>query len=203
MPAKLSGLALSMSVALALAACSERVEPMGAAEFMPDAPTAADRMADDRGAPRELARTMVSGWPMAADRDIVANLESSPQHRTFVASLAAADLDGQLSNAGVYTVFAPTDAAFNALGKRPEGNALVHLAGSHVLAGRLTAFELSQRAQMGAGRLTTLSGATLTVLVRPEGLTLRDSMGREAHIVGADALQSNGVVHVIDRVLAG
>jgi uncharacterized surface protein with fasciclin (FAS1) repeats len=188
---------------LALAACGDRVEPMGAAAFMPDAPTAADRMADDRGAPPAMQRTMVAGWPMSAQRDIVANLESSPQHSRFVAALTAGDLDGELSNAGAYTVFAPTNAAFAAVPSMAGGQLPAGLAAAHVVPGRLTAFELSQRMQMGAGRLTTLSGATLTVIAGPDGLRIRDAGGREARVIGADGLQSNGVVHVVDRVLAG
>ena len=192
--------AFVLLAALALVACSERVQPMGAAAFMPEAPTAADRMADDRGAPPAMKKVMVAGWPMSADRDIVANLESSPQHSRFVAALAAADLDGQLSNAGAYTVFAPTNAAFAA---SPGSGAATAQAGTHVVAGRLTAFELSQRMQMGAARLTTLSGATLTVVAGADGLRIRDAAGREARVIAADGLQSNGVVHVIDQVLAG
>jgi len=197
---KVSGPALLAAVALA--ACSDRVEPMGAMAFMPEAPTAADRMADDRGAPPAMRKTMVAGWPMSADRDIVANLESSPQHSRFVAALTAADLDGELSNAGAYTVFAPTNAAFASAAPR-DGRAPAKLAETHVVPGRLTAFELSQRMQMGAGRLTTLSGAVLMVVAGPEGLRIRDARGREARVIGADGLQSNGVVHVIDQVLAG
>jgi len=191
----------SLAAAAALAACSERVEPMGAMAFMPEAPTAADKMADEHGAPPGLERTMVAGWPMSADRDIVANLESAPQHRMFVAALVAANLDGYLSNAGAYTVFAPADSAFAALEPPPDEATLAALAGTHVVPGRLTAFELSQRLQMGAVRLTAFNGAPLTLTAGPEGLRIADGRGRQARIVNADGLQSNGIVHVIDAVL--
>lgn len=202
MRVKLSGSAL-LALAAVSTACSDRVEPMGAAAFMPEAPTAADRMADDRGAPPAMREVMVAGWPMSAERDIVANLESSPQHSRFVAALVAVDLDGELSNAGAYTVFAPTNAAFEAASEGSDGRFRPAPADAYVVAGRLTAFELSQRMQMGVGRLTALNGTVLTVVSGPDGLRIRDARGREARVIGADGLQANGVVHVIDKVLAG
>lgn len=131
---------------------------------------------------------------------------------TLVAAVQAADLVGTLSSPGPFTVFAPTNAAFDAL---PDGtvesllqpaqrDALVGVLTYHVVAGRLSAADVVAAVRAGGGhtRVTTVEGSTLTIRDAGGGrLTVRDESGNTFNIVATDVGASNGVIHVIDGVL--
>jgi uncharacterized surface protein with fasciclin (FAS1) repeats len=158
-----------------------------------------------------LANPMVGGAPMYNSKNIVENAVNSKDHTTLVAAVKAAGLVDTLESAGPFTVFAPTNAAFK---KLPPGTvdgllkpeALAQLKGVltyHVVAGRLTAKELTQMVKDGGGKatLTTVEGEPLTVEKKGAHLEVIDSKGDVAVVTIPNVFQSNGVIHVINTVL--
>lgn len=154
----------------------------------------------------------VGGAIMDPSRNIIENAVNSSDHTTLVAAVQAAGLVDTLSGAGPFTLFAPTNAAF---GKLPAGAvdslllprnraALTRTLTYHVVPGRITAADLLARIRAGNGRalLTTVQGGTLTASESAGGITLTDASGGSSVVTTADVLQSNGVIHVIDTVLA-
>ncbi len=154
---------------------------------------------------------MVGGAQMYPSRNIVQNAMNSRDHTTLVAAVQAAGLVDTLSGPGPFTVFAPTNAAFN---KLPAGTVdtlvmpanrptLTRILTYHVVPGRLTAADLAQRIRAGNGRamLTTVQGATLTVTQVGGNVVVTDAAGGASTVTIADVMQSNGVIHVVDTVL--
>jgi uncharacterized surface protein with fasciclin (FAS1) repeats len=155
---------------------------------------------------------MVGGQAMLRTRDIVDNAVNSADHTTLVAAVQAAGLVDTLKGRGPFTVFAPTNAAFNALPAgtvenlvRPQNRQmLTSILTYHVVAGRVDAEDLMRQIRSGGGtaRLTTVNGATLTAMMNgPRNVVIRDARGNTANISTYDVMQSNGVIHVIDKVL--
>jgi uncharacterized surface protein with fasciclin (FAS1) repeats len=174
---------------------------------------ACSTMGDDMGAEASAStRPMVTvgGAPMYANRNIVENAVNSPDHKTLVAAVKAAGLVETLSGAGPFTVFAPTDAAFARVPQstvqmllRPENKAMLQsVLTYHVVPGRLTAADLAQsiRAGGGSARLTTAQGGMLTARMSGSDIVIVDSKGGVATVTQADVMQSNGVIHVTNRV---
>jgi len=157
------------------------------------------------------ANPMVGGAPMYATKDIIDNAVASKDHTTLVAAVKAAGLVETLKGPGPFTVFAPTHAAFAALPKgtvdgllKPEKKAdLTKVLTYHVVAGNLDSTALMARIKQGGGKaaLTTVQGETLTARQVGKGITLTDSKGGTARVTIADVRQSNGVIHVVDKVL--
>lgn len=154
---------------------------------------------------------MVGGAAMYETKTIVENAANSKDHTTLVAAVKAAGLAETLSGAGPFTVFAPTNAAFNKLPDgtvdtllKPENKAmLTGILTYHVVPGRLTATDIAAQAKANGGKamLTTVQGAKLTVWEKDGSWYVGDAKGGMAKIGHADVLQSNGVIHVIDGVL--
>ena len=155
---------------------------------------------------------MVGGAPMYPTKNIVENAVNSKDHTTLVAAVKAAGLVDTLETAGPFTVFAPTNEAFAALPAgavdtllKPENKAkLAAVLTYHVVAGRLTAKDLAADVDKMGGKamLKTVEGGELTVMRSGEGgLTVTDAKGDVAMITIPDVLQSNGVIHVINKVL--
>ena len=155
--------------------------------------------------------TMVGGGAMYPSRNIIQNAVNSRDHTTLVGAVQAAGLVDTLSGPGPFTVFAPTNEAFD---KLPPGtvNTLVQPANQatltkiltyHVVAGRLTAADLLARVRAGNGRamITTVEGAPLTVTQSGNTIMLTDAGGHVSTVTIADVMQSNGVIHVVDTVL--
>ena len=160
-------------------------------------------------APRPV---VVGGQQMFPDKDIVDNAVNSADHTTLVAAVKAAGLVETLKGPGPFTVFAPTNAAFDML---PRGTVatllkpaskpmLTKILTYHVVPGRLD-FDSLHKMVMdanGAATLTTVAGMPLTAKMNgPHNLLLTDAKGNVAHITTYDVTQSNGVIHVIDHVL--
>lgn len=154
---------------------------------------------------------MVGGAAMYPTRNIVQNAMNSRDHTTLVAAVQAAGLVETLSGPGPFTVFAPTNAAFD---KLPPGTVdtlvmpanrptLTRILTYHVVPGRLTAADLAARIRAGNGRatLTTVQGATLTVTQSGNRVIVTDAAGGASTVTVADVIQSNGVIHVVDTVL--
>ncbi|WIH04571.1 fasciclin domain-containing protein [Xanthomonas translucens pv. graminis] len=154
---------------------------------------------------------MVGGAPMYATKDIIDNAVNSKDHTTLVAAVKAAGLVDTLKGAGPFTVFAPTNAAFAALPAgtvdtllKPENKAkLTQVLTYHVVAGKLDATTLLAqiKADGGSAKLTTVQGEPLIARTRGGKVTLTDAKGHTAQVTTADVMQSNGVIHVVDKVL--
>ncbi|MCB2406832.1 fasciclin domain-containing protein [Hymenobacter lucidus] len=155
---------------------------------------------------------MVGGEAMYANKDIVANAVNSKDHETLVAAVKAAGLVETLQGKGPFTVFAPTDAAFSALPAgtvetlvKPENKAtLTKILTYHVVAGNMTADKIMAAIKAGKGSATlkTVSGGTLYATMNgPKNVVLTDEKGNVSCISTYDVIQSNGVIHVIDKVL--
>jgi uncharacterized surface protein with fasciclin (FAS1) repeats len=154
---------------------------------------------------------MVGGAAMYKTKNIVENAANSADHTTLVAAVKAAGLVDTLASAGPFTVFAPTNAAFDKLPAgtvemlvKPENKAtLTKILTYHVLAGRLDSNAIAKKIKNGGGQaqFKTVSGDTLTASMQGNELVLRDEKGGTSRVTIANVMQSNGVIHVIDSVL--
>ncbi|HTI59797.1 fasciclin domain-containing protein [Mucilaginibacter sp.] len=162
--------------------------------------------------PRTYAQTkMVGGAAMYPTKNIVENAVNSKDHTTLVAAVKAAGLVETLESAGPFTVFAPTNEAFNKLPAgtvdnlvKPENKAtLTKILTYHVVAGKLSSADLMAKIKEGNGKaeLTTVQGGKLWVMQKGKKLYLKDEKGGESWITIADVNQSNGVIHVVNAVL--
>lgn len=186
--------------------------PVEAPAVAPQDTTAMDpAMSAEADASAQTENPMVGGAPMFADRDIVTNASTSQDHTTLVAAVQAAGLVDTLKGPGPFTVFAPTNAAFE---KLPAGTVdgllkpemkddLAKVLTYHVVSGNVDADALTQQIQAGGGSATlkTVQGEELTAKADGGKVTLTDAKGNVATVTTADVRQSNGVIHVIDTVL--
>ena len=149
---------------------------------------------------------------MAPTKNIVETASAVPALSTLVAAVTAAGLVDTLASPGPFTVFAPTNAAFEKVPAAtretlmaPAGKAdLTKILTYHVVPGRVDAATLTQQIQAGGGSaaLTTVQGGTLTARVGSDGsVTLTDENGGVSTVTIADVKQSNGVIHVVDAVI--
>jgi uncharacterized surface protein with fasciclin (FAS1) repeats len=153
----------------------------------------------------------VGGAAMAPAKNIVQNASAAPNLTTLVAAVKAAGLVDTLMSAGPFTVFAPTNTAFEKLPDgtvatlvKPENKAtLTKILTYHVVAGKLTAKDVMKAIKMGGGTatLTTVAGEKLTARLSGNSIVITDAKGGQSAVTTADVMQSNGVVHVIDSVL--
>ena len=158
-----------------------------------------------------FAQVTVGGAPMFASKDIIDNAINSKDHTTLVAAVKAAGLVETLKGPGPFTVFAPTNAAFGALPAgtvdtllKPENKgALTGVLTYHVVAGKMDAAALSKAIADGKGSasLKTVAGGTLTARAAGGKVMVTDEKGGSATVAIADVYQSNGVIHVVDKVL--
>ena len=153
----------------------------------------------------------VGGAVMSQEKNIVQNASASADHTTLVAALKAADLVATLEGTGPFTVFAPTNEAFEKLPAgtldtllKPENKKkLAAILTYHVLPGKVTAKELVEMIKAGDGKakLKTVNGEVLTASKVGDFVVLTDAKGGNATVTVADVMQSNGVIHVIGAVL--
>lgn len=153
----------------------------------------------------------VGGAPMYPSKNIVENAINSKDHTTLVAAVKAAGLVEILEGKGPFTVFAPTNEAFNKLPAgtvdnlvKPENKAtLTKILTYHVVPGKIDSKELMKwiKKGNGAASLTTVQGGKLWVMQKDGKLWLKDEKGNVAQITISDVYQSNGVIHVIDTVV--
>jgi len=157
------------------------------------------------------AQVTVGGAPMYASKDIVDNAVNSKDHTTLVAAVKAAGLVDTLKSPGPFTVFAPTNEAFAALPAgtvdtllKPENKGkLTAVLTYHVVAGKMDAATLVAAIKAGGGKATlkTVEGDPLTLSTADGKVLVMDESGGTATVTIADVYQSNGVIHVIDKVL--
>jgi uncharacterized surface protein with fasciclin (FAS1) repeats len=194
MSIRFAGFAAVSAAALLAAACSPSTEEAPAT----DATTAATDGAMTAEAP-------------AATGNIVAVAQGNGDFSTLVSAVTAAELGETLSGPGPFTVFAPTNAAFEKVPAAtreslmaPAGKAdLTKILTYHVVPGRVDAAALTQQIQQGGGSatLTTVEGGTLTARVVDGTVTLTDEAGNTSRVVTADVAATNGVIHAIDTVV--
>lgn len=154
---------------------------------------------------------MVGGAAMYANKDIVDNAVNSKDHTTLVAAVKAAGLVETLKTAGPFTVFAPTNAAFDKLPAgtvetlvKPENKEMLSkILTYHVVAGKMGSKEIAAAIKAGGGKaeLTTVQGGKLWAWMDGKKLVLKDEKGGMSTVTIADVFQSNGVIHVVDTVL--
>ena len=198
---------ITAATALAIGACSKP------AEAPVDQNVAMD---NEMGMANDMAMTgseevMVGGAAMLPSKTIVENASAASNLTTLVAAVKAAGLVETLSGAGPFTVFAPTNDAFAKLPAgtvdslvKPAAKAdLTKILTYHVVAGKMTAADLTAAIKAGGGKaeLTTVQGAKLTATEAGGTITLTDAKGGKSTVTQGDVTQSNGVVHVIDTVL--
>jgi uncharacterized surface protein with fasciclin (FAS1) repeats len=154
---------------------------------------------------------MVGGAAMYPTKNIVENAVNSKDHTTLVAAVKAAGLVQTLESAGPFTVFAPTNEAFNKLPAgtvdnllKPENKAqLTSILTYHVVSGSMDSKMLMEKIKSGGGKvmLKTVQGEDLTIMEKGKKLWVKDSKGNVAQITIKDVYQKNGVIHVINKVL--
>ncbi len=166
----------------------------------------------EEAAPADAAATDTAAMAPAATGTVVTVAQGNADFSTLVSAVTAADLAGTLGGAGPFTVFAPTNAAFEKVPAAtrdslmaPAGKAdLTKILTYHVVPGRVDAATLTQQIQAGGGSaaLTTVEGGVLTARVGADGsVTLTDENGGVSRVVQADVPASNGVIHAIDTVV--
>lgn len=209
---------LAVASVVALAACNANNDAAGtdtaAATPAPadTAPAAPVEPAAPAAPAAPASNPMVGGAAMDANMDIVDNASKSSDHTTLVSAVQAAGLVDTLKGAGPFTVFAPTNAAFQKLPAgtvdgllKPEKKTdLSNLLTYHVVSGNVDAAALKQQITAGNGSatLTTVAGGTLTAKDDGMGgIVLTDAKGGTSKVTVADVRQKNGVVHVVDTVL--
>ncbi len=157
------------------------------------------------------ADPMVGGAAMSPKKDIIENAVNSKDHTTLVAAVKAAGLVDTLKGKGPFTVFAPTNAAFAALPAgtvdtllKPENKAMLSgILTYHVVAGKDDSKALAKAIKKGGGKaeLKTVAGGTLVASMEGKDVIITDEKGGKAKVTIADVYQSNGVIHVVDKVL--
>ncbi|WDR01669.1 fasciclin domain-containing protein [Devosia algicola] len=153
----------------------------------------------------------VGGAPMFDNKNIIENAVNSKDHTTLVAAVKAAGLVDALSGPGPFTVFAPTNEAFAALPAgtvdtllKPENKGmLTKILTAHVISGKYSDADLLAKAEANPKGFTlkTLSGDRLQFTKLGSVLYVVDESGNAAKITISDVNQSNGVIHVVNKVL--
>ena len=154
---------------------------------------------------------MVGGAAMYPSKNIVENAVNSKDHTTLVAAVKAAGLVETLESAGPFTVFAPTNKAFDKLPKgtvetllKAENKKMLQTVLTyHVVAGKLSAADLVAKIKAGRGKATlkTVAGPNLTLSLKGKKIQIMDTSGGKSYVTIADVNQSNGVIHVVNAVL--
>jgi len=154
---------------------------------------------------------MVGGAAMYPSKNIVENAMNSKDHTTLVAAVKAADLVETLQSAGPFTVFAPTNAAFDKLPKgtvetllKAENKAtLAGILTYHVVSGKFGSADIAALIKKGNGKaeIKTVAGGVLTASMKGKNLILTDEKGGTSMVTIKDVNQSNGVIHVVNAVL--
>jgi uncharacterized surface protein with fasciclin (FAS1) repeats len=154
---------------------------------------------------------MVGGAPMYPSKNIIENAVNSKDHTTLVAAVKAAGLVDTLEGPGPFTVFAPTNEAFDKLPPgtvdtllKPENKAmLVKILTYHVVSGRYTTSDLMRMVREGHGKamLKTVEGEPLTVTADNGHVFVQGAKSGVAEITIPNVLQSNGVIQVVNSVL--
>ncbi len=161
-------------------------------------------MSDARPATPEMTvmNPMIGGQAMLASRDVMDNLAASPIHTKLAQALRESGIATALKSNGQFTLFAPTDAAFDVEGARNKAQ-LAHRMGYLVVPGKYDSASLLQLISQGGGdaRLRTVDGGILIARLNgPTNIMLTDERGRTANIAIYDVHNKNGVIMVVDAM---
>ncbi|RSK34530.1 fasciclin domain-containing protein [Hymenobacter metallilatus] len=205
-PLRFASLSLFSAAVLGLAGCGDNKTTDTATTRTESMETTVDStaMLSDSARIGKSEGVMVDGVPMTPDKTIVQNAVMASSVSTLVKAVQAAGLDGALSGAGPFTVFAPTNAAFDKLPNgalagllKPESkDKLKSVLTYHVIQGRLVAQDLKDGQE-----LTTLNGAKLKISVKDGKIMVGNGKDAPVNIQIPDVISSNGVTHVIDGVV--
>jgi len=167
-------------------------------------------MKDDMNMSKDMT-VMVGGAEMYPTKNIIENAVNSKDHTTLVAAVKAADLVGTLQGDGPFTVFAPTNAAFDKLPAgtvatllEPENKTqLQNVLTYHVVAGKYSSMDIVNAIKKGNGKamFTTVNGGMLTAMLDGSNVVITDANGGTSMVTIADVNQSNGVIHVVNTVM--
>ena len=193
----------ALATTLALASCNTETAKTETNSTANPADSVA-AMAGDSARMAKPEGVMVDGVAMTADKDIVDNAAAAKSVSTLVSAVKAAGLVETLKGAGPFTVFAPTNAAFDKLPKGAVAGLMdpaskATLAGVltyHVIPGRLVAADLKDGQE-----LTTVNGEKLYIAVKDGKVMVSNGKDAPATVQIADVISSNGVTHVIDGVV--
>jgi uncharacterized surface protein with fasciclin (FAS1) repeats len=190
-----------LAACLALAACGGGGGESGNNQAQPE---------DNNAVAGANAKGLKNGGA-SAKATLLDTLGGSADHATLANAVKAAGLEKTLAGGQAYTLFAPTEAAFQ---KLPAGTMsgllapdrkghLTALLTGHIVSGTVTADDLSRAVERGKGKaqLATVGGSTLSFARQGDALVLADAEGAQVRVVGADRAASNGVIHAIDAVL--
>lgn len=188
---------MPLAALIALGACGRGREAPATPSTPPPAASAPTPMPTDQ--------------PMAATRTILDNAAGTQSLSSLVAAIRAAGLATTLAGPGPYTLFAPSNAAFERLAPGVQDQllqpanreSLVRLLRFHMLPGVMTIADLQQRIAVGGGtaRIMTVQNEPLTVTMTQSVITLTDSGGNRSYIEAGDLPQANGVIHIVNGVL--
>lgn len=169
------------------------------------------QMSNDNMMMKKGDNPMVGGAAMYKTKNIVENAMNSKDHTTLVAAVQAAGLVDTLKSKGPFTVFAPTNAAFDALPAgtvdtllKPENQMMLQkVLKYHVVMGNMDSKAIMKAIKKGNGKamFKTVAGGMLTASMDGNTLVLTDEKGGMSRVTIADVKQSNGVIHVVDTVL--
>ncbi|MFT6096412.1 MAG: putative surface protein with fasciclin (FAS1) repeats [Nonlabens sp.] len=206
----------AITASLFLVSCKDEAAEKEAAQAkieqeIADEQASALKMEEEAKEKRDATAVNINGALMYPDMTIVENASTSKDLSTLVAAVAAAGLVETLNSEGPFTVFAPTNEAFSGLPEgtvetllKPENKAtLSGILTYHVVSGTVMAGDLLKMIEEGKGKTSfpTVNGAQLTAMVVDGKVMIKDATGATATVAIADVKQSNGVVHVIDKVL--
>lgn len=159
---------------------------------------------------KSLELPLVSNYVMASEKTILTIAETSNRHSALLSALRASDLDKVLGYNGQFTVFAPSNLAFEKLSEitterlmDPKNKKeLKSILSCHIVAAKLSASTILRSMSRGGGKasFTTIQGEKITATMNGIDIILTDKQGNKAKIVLADAIQSNGVIHEVDSV---
>lgn len=197
-------LASALALTVALASCGDTDKPVETTENAPEEMGMTDALPGDSARMAKPEGVMVDGVAMTADKNIVENALNAPSVSTLVAAVKQAGLVETLSGPGPFTVFAPTNAAFDKLPKgaleglmKPESQEkLKGVLTYHVIPGRLVAADLKDGQE-----ITTVNGEKLHIMVQGDKVMVSNGKDAPATVQIADVISSNGVTHVIDGVV--
>ena len=170
-----------------------------------------DNETKDQGAANEAAGNAATAQAQSGT-DIAEALGQSGDHSSFMQAVETAGLTQTLRGVGPYTVFAPNNAAFEAipaetregLNSAAQRERLIALLSYHIVPGTVTAQDIGRAIDSGQGgraELATVAGDNLTLSRDGDAVVVTDGSGARARVVQADQLHSNGVVHSVDAVL--
>ena len=179
----------------------------GAAMAIGGALGAVSNLTDSRPAEpsAEIMNPMIAGQAMLPDHDLMANLSASPEHVKLAAALRDSGIAAALKSNGMFTVFAPVDAAFNVEGASGNKAQLAHRIGYLVVPGKFDSQALLEQINQGGGemKMRTVEGGVLVAKMNgPTNILLMDERGRTADISIYDVRSRNGVIMVIDHMAA-